>query len=220
MTGFFQQYLQMALAGSLGLVVLLFARLLLKRMPKRFMCFLWMIALFRLLCPYTIEGPVPKFWEREASIEDAGQTDTEGVVQRPVTVREPLREQQMGQDWRPGDVMQGIISNIQKYSQENTRVFVSTEIVGENVRLSLMNTSKDPINMTPDRLMERFVRGDLSRHTEGNGLGLAIVKSLVELQNARIWLDVDGDLFKVFLEFPLLTEEKTDSPKEESAKEL
>lgn len=107
MTGFFQQYLQMALAGSLVLVVLLFARLLLKRMPKRFMCFLWMIALFRLLCPYTIEGPVPKFWEREASIEDAGQADTEGVVQRPVTVREPLREQQMGQDWRPGDVMQG-----------------------------------------------------------------------------------------------------------------
>ena len=184
------------------------------------MCFLWMIALFRLLCPYTIEGPVPKFWEREASIEDAGQADTEGVVQRPVTVREPYREQQMGQDWRPGDVMQGIISNIQKYSQENTRVFVSTEIVGENVRLSLMNTSKDPINMTPDRLMERFVRGDLSRHTEGNGLGLAIVKSLVELQNARIWLDVDGDLFKVFMEFPILTEEKTDSLKEESAKEL
>ena len=69
-------------------------------------------------------------------------------------------------------------------------------------------------------LMERFVRGDLSRHTEGNGLGLAIVKSLVELQNARIWLDVDGDLFKVFMEFPILTEEKTDSPKEESAKEL
>ena len=210
----------MALAGSLVLVVLLFARLLLKRMPKRFMCFLWMIALFRLLCPYTIEGPVPKFWEREASIEDAGQADTEGVVQRPVTVREPYREQQMGQDWRPGDVMQGIISNIQKYSQENTRVFVSTEIVGENVRLSLMNTSKDPINMTPDRLMERFVRRDLSRHTEGNGLGLAIVKSLVELQNARIWLDVDGDLFKVFMEFPILTEEKTDSPKEESEKEL
>ena len=107
MTGFFQQYLQMALAGSLVLLVLLFARLLLKRMPKRFMCFLWMIALFRLLCPYTIEGPVPKFWEREASIEDAGQADTEGVVQRPVTVREPYREQQMGQDWRPGDVMQG-----------------------------------------------------------------------------------------------------------------
>ena len=119
--------------------------------------------------------------------------------------------------WR---IMENLLSNIQKYSQENTRVFVSTEIVGENVRLSLMNTSKDPINMTPDRLMERFVRGDLSRHTEGNGLGLAIVKSLVELQNARIWLDVDGDLFKVFLEFPLLTEEKTDSPKEESEKEL
>lgn len=119
--------------------------------------------------------------------------------------------------WR---IMENLLSNIQKYSQENTRVFVSTEIVGENVRLSLMNTSKDPINMTPDRLMERFVRGDLSRHTEGNGLGLAIVKSLVELQNARIWLDVDGDLFKVFLEFPLLTEEKTDSLKEESAKEL
>lgn len=165
-------------------------------------------------------GTGAEILEREASIEDAGQADTEGVVQRPVTVREPLREQQMGQDWRPGDVMQGIISNIQKYSQENTRVFVSTEIVGENVRLSLMNTSKDPINMTPDRLMERFVRGDLSRHTEGNGLGLAIVKSLVELQNARIWLDVDGDLFKVFMEFPILTEEKTDSPKEESAKEL
>lgn len=56
--------------------------------------------------------------------------------------------------------------------------------------------------------MERFVRGDLSRHTDGNGLGLSIVKSLMDLQNGEIRLDLEGDLFKVFLEFKVVGPEK------------
>ena len=63
------------------------------------------------------------------------------------------------------------------------------------------NTSKEPLDMTPEELTERFVRGDASRNTEGNGLGLSIAKSLVELQNGLLSLYADGDLFKVVIAF-------------------
>jgi signal transduction histidine kinase len=60
------------------------------------------------------------------------------------------------------------------------------------------------LNITPDELTERFVRGDTSRSTEGNGLGLSIAKSLTELQNGKMDIDIDGDLFKVTLLFPIV----------------
>lgn len=109
--------------------------------------------------------------------------------------------------WR---MLENLISNIGKYSLENTRVFLTTEIVENHARLTLMNTSKYPIDVTPENLMERFVRGDVSRHTEGNGLGLAIVKSLADLQNVKVWVDVVGDLFKVFLEFDIAKQEESE----------
>ena len=58
--------------------------------------------------------------------------------------------------------------------------------------------------MTEEELMERFVRGDASRNTEGSGLGLNIAKSLMELQKGRLRLLADGDLFKATLEFPVV----------------
>ena len=71
---------------------------------------------------------------------------------------------------------------------------------------SFKNISKDPLNISAEELMERFVRGDASRNTEGNGLGLSIARSMTELQGGRMTLSVDGDLFKAMLSFPILAE--------------
>jgi signal transduction histidine kinase len=101
--------------------------------------------------------------------------------------------------WR---VMDNLINNICKYSQKGTRVYASVEEKGERVVITLKNISKYALDMEPDELMERFIRGDRSRHTEGNGLGLNIAKSLTELQGGTLKLSVDGDLFKVLLTFP------------------
>ncbi len=79
----------------------------------------------------------------------------------------------------------------------HTRVYVRMERHRENVVIELKNTSREELNIAPENLTERFVRGDSSRNTEGSGLGLAIVRSFVELQNGKMQLEIDGDLFKV-----------------------
>ena len=68
--------------------------------------------------------------------------------------------------------------------------------------ITFRNTSKYPLNISSDELMERFVRGDASRNTEGSGLGLSIAKSLTEMQGGVFELYLDGDLFKVDIRFP------------------
>ena len=73
--------------------------------------------------------------------------------------------------------------------------------LNDRVLISLKNISRQQLNVDPDELMERFVRGDVSRNTEGSGLGLNIAKSLMELQKGQMHLLVDGDLFKVTLSF-------------------
>jgi len=75
------------------------------------------------------------------------------------------------------------------------------ELEGKVV-LSLKNISREPLNVSAEDLMERFVRGDSARNTEGSGLGLNIAQSLMELQRGKLELLVDGDLFKVTLIFP------------------
>lgn len=104
-------------------------------------------------------------------------------------------------------ILENLMSNICKYAQENTRVFLTTEQRGSRARVIMMNTSKYALDMSPESLMERFTRGDLARHTEGNGLGLSIVKSLMDLQNGEVTLDLEGDLFKVYLEFDIAPEQ-------------
>ena len=103
-------------------------------------------------------------------------------------------------------VFDNLIGNICKYAQKDTRVYLSAERAADNARISFKNVSKYALDVAPEELLERFVRGDLSRHTEGNGLGLSIVSSLMELQGGKISLDADADLFKVTLEFPLAPE--------------
>ena len=77
------------------------------------------------------------------------------------------------------------------------------ELSGE-VILSVKNISRDPLNIKPEELTERFVRGDQSRNTEGSGLGLSIARSLMELQGGSMDIQIDGDLFKVILAFPCM----------------
>lgn len=103
--------------------------------------------------------------------------------------------------WR---VFDNLMNNISNYAQENTRIYLNVEEVENEVVISFKNVSKYPLNITADELMERFVRGDSSRNTEGNGLGLSIAKSLTELQNGKFEIIIDGDLFKVMLKFPKL----------------
>ena len=105
--------------------------------------------------------------------------------------------------WR---VFDNLVGNICKYAQKDTRVYLSAEKSGECARFYFKNVSKYALDVAPEELLERCVRGDLSRHAEGNGLGLSIVSSLMELQGGSIQLDVDADLFKVMLEFPLAKE--------------
>lgn len=100
--------------------------------------------------------------------------------------------------WR---VFDNLLNNICKYAQENSRVYLSVEQREGNVTIIFRNMSKYPLDISVEELEERFVRGDKSRHMEGNGLGLSIAKSLVELQGGRMEITIDGDLFKVLLRF-------------------
>ena len=100
--------------------------------------------------------------------------------------------------WRVTD---NLLNNICKYSQEGTRAYIDVAVNGGKVFITFKNVSKYELNISSEELMERFVRGDKSRHTEGSGLGLSIAKSLTELQNGSMEIEVDGDLFKVVLCF-------------------
>ena len=104
--------------------------------------------------------------------------------------------------WR---VFDNLLSNICKYAMPGTRVYFTSEVSGGSVHISFKNISNYPLDITADELMERFVRGDSSRSTEGSGLGLSIAQSLTGLQKGQFDLVVDGDLFKANLTFPLLS---------------
>lgn len=93
--------------------------------------------------------------------------------------------------WR---VLENLYQNVYKYSLENTRVYVDL-IVNDHIVFTIKNISKEKLNIPPDELMERFIRGDSSRHTGGNGLGLSIAKDLSKLNGGTLSIQIDGDLF-------------------------
>mgnify|MGYP004718390393 CR=1 FL=1 len=99
-------------------------------------------------------------------------------------------------------VMDNLVSNICKYALEDTRVYVVAASDEKTVTISFKNVSRAELNVTPDELMERFVRGDASRHTEGSGLGLSIAGSLVHLMGGTFALSIDGDLFRADITLP------------------
>lgn len=103
--------------------------------------------------------------------------------------------------WR---VFSNLMSNVGKYALEGTRVYLSIDVQRGRGVISLKNISRYPLNVSGEELMERFVRGDKSRSTEGSGLGLSIARSLTELQGGVFDITVDGDLFKATISFALV----------------
>ncbi|MDB8803523.1 HAMP domain-containing sensor histidine kinase [Romboutsia sp. 1001216sp1] len=98
-------------------------------------------------------------------------------------------------------VFENLITNITKYSLANTRVYIDINVKDDYIFITMKNISNHRLNISSDELLERFVRGDVSRNTSGNGLGLSICSNLVDLQDGSLKLDIDGDLFKVILKF-------------------
>ena len=138
------------------------------------------------------------FGEYEEKLEDAGLT--------LVTIKPEEEIRIMADGRRMWRVFDNLMNNICKYAQRGTRVYLMLELIDDQAVVSFKNISKDPLNVSAEELMERFVRGDASRNTEGNGLGLSIARSMTELQGGTLTLSVDGDLFKAVLKFPVLTE--------------
>lgn len=103
--------------------------------------------------------------------------------------------------WR---VFDNLFNNICKYAMKGTRVYLALKVEGGKATVSLKNISSNRLNIASEELMERFVRGDASRNTEGSGLGLSIAKSLVELQKGGFDIVIDGDLFKAVVTLDLL----------------
>ena len=101
--------------------------------------------------------------------------------------------------WR---VFENLLSNIYKYALPGTRVYLTCTEEDDKVAITFRNISETPLNISAEELMERFVRGDASRHTEGSGLGLSIARSLTQLQYGSFDIAIDGDLFKATLTFP------------------
>lgn len=131
----------------------------------------------------------PRFAEKELELLTT-------QPEQPITIQADGRHL-----WR---VFDNLLNNIYKYAQDGSRVYINVEQEAGKVRIIFRNMSKYALNISPQELEERFVRGDSSRHLEGNGLGLSIAKSLTELQQGVLNIYVDGDLFKVILEFPVV----------------
>ena len=129
----------------------------------------------------------------------------ERLQDRKLTVVTNLPE---GETWVYADgrhlwrVIDNLLSNCAKYAMEGTRVYLDLSRGKGQVTLAVKNVSREALNVPAERLMERFVRGDESRTTEGSGLGLSIARSLTELQGGQFELAVDGDLFKASVTLP------------------
>ena len=136
--------------------------------------------------------------EYEKKLRDAGLT---------LVVRQPEDEIMILADgrrmWR---IFDNLMNNICKYAMPGTRAYLTLEKEGDQAVITFKNTSREPLDLTEDQLLERFARGDASRNTEGNGLGLSIAKSITELQNGSMRIFTDGDLFKAQLFFPILSD--------------
>ncbi len=118
--------------------------------------------------------------------------DIDAVIETPET---PVMAKADGRLlWRTID---NLLSNVCKYSLPGTRMYIIvTDSSAAQVTIHMKNISRERLNIDAGELMERFVRGDSSRTTEGSGLGLNIARSLTELQGGLFSIYIDGDLFK------------------------
>lgn len=133
--------------------------------------------------------------EYEDKIVDAGLTVVPTVKDIPLYAYSDGRLL-----WR---VLRNLLSNCAKYGLSGTRLYIDAYAKDdEHVQIVIKNTSREELNISADELMERFVRGDASRHTEGSGLGLNIARSLMELMGGVFDIEIDGDLFKAMIILP------------------
>lgn len=136
--------------------------------------------------------------EYSARLVTAGLTVVMQVPDEPLPARSDGRYL-----WR---IMDNLLGNACKYALPGTRVYIGAAQREDMVVIDVKNISRDKLNISADELMERFVRGDSSRNTEGSGLGLSIAQSLASLMGGRLELTVDGDLFKAEVFLPMASE--------------
>lgn len=101
-------------------------------------------------------------------------------------------------------ILENMYSNISKYAMDNTRVYIDVIPNNNRITIQMKNISKEKLNISTEELMQRFVRGDNARNTEGSGLGLSIATSLTTLQGGTFNIYLDGDLYKVIIEFDMI----------------
>ena len=99
-------------------------------------------------------------------------------------------------------VLENLLQNAKKYSAADSRVYVRVYKQGDFGVFEIKNISAQPLNISPQELTQRFVRGDASRTKEGNGLGLSIAQELCSAQQGKLELLIDGDLFKARVYLP------------------
>ena len=136
--------------------------------------------------------------EYEEKLTNAGLSLVTNLPESEIRVRADGRHV-----WR---VLDNLLNNCVKYALEGTRVYLDAAAWNGNAVITVKNISRNPLNVPAEQLVERFVRGDESRTTEGSGLGLSIARSLTELQGGQFGLDIDGDLFKAKVTLPLMGE--------------
>lgn len=130
--------------------------------------------------------------DMEDTLNDCEFTYVKKLAEAPLSFR--------GDNTKMYRVVQNILENTVKYSLAHTRVFVETEAVEGMVRLRVKNTASYEMDFSPEEILERFARGDKARTSEGHGLGLAIASSLLDNMNGSLYVETDGDVFKVTVE--------------------
>lgn len=130
----------------------------------------------------------------QADFEKAGLDLVVKSGEKPITV--------IADGTKANRIIENLLSNARKYSAKASRVYVRVYNEGDYGVFEIKNISAQALDITPEELTERFVRGDKSRNRDGNGLGLSIAKELCKLQNGKLELIIDGDLFKARVKFP------------------
>ncbi|MDO4491146.1 MAG: HAMP domain-containing sensor histidine kinase [Lachnospiraceae bacterium] len=133
--------------------------------------------------------------EYQEKVEAAGLSLIQKLPEKELFIQADGRRM-----WR---LFSNLMNNICKYSLPGSRVYLELSKREGRAVFTFKNTSREPLNMTEEELMERFTRGDSSRHTEGSGLGLSIAKSMADIQGGSLRINTDGDLFKAEAAFPL-----------------
>lgn len=147
----------------------------------------------------------------EMAVQAVGENE-DALANQGVTVvinepeQQPVVQADSQKTWR---VVENLLSNVRKYSVPGTRAYIDVRTEGTFGVLTVKNISREELNISAEELMERFVRGDESRSTEGSGLGLSIAQNLCEKQGGRFTIEIDGDLFKATVRLPLAPEQST-----------